>query len=241
MSALTRTGTDEPWLLDLGDLCALRSIDEHKPLRGKLFEVDRRTASLLSERGIECSKNYATADIVEALDRVDALLSQVPSLQKRIDFCVKEIVVLQAPSDEYDVSHSEPQWPGRIYTSIPNCSLVQELRVVEAIVHEAMHLNLTLYEQVADVFKYPDKLLYSPWREQARPASGVFHGFFVFRCVERFFRQFVLANENNDERAGFVSRRLDQINIEISQIDMEGLSNCMGIDGRKLLNRLASP
>ncbi len=80
-----------------------------------------------------------------------------------------------------------PRWPYRIFISIPARSRVQDLRVAEAVVHEAMHLILTNFERVSPLVS-DERTLKSPWRSELRPAAGVLHGIYVFCCISRFFR-----------------------------------------------------
>ena len=76
--------------------------------------------------------------------------------------------------------------PGRIFISIPTSSDVRNLRVAEAIVHEAMHLNLTNLERVTELVRYNQPQI-SPWRAELRPAAGLLHGIYVFSCVSLFY------------------------------------------------------
>lgn len=238
MTVLEDTYENPHWALELVDEGGVDPNPPLRPLREKLVFVDQDTAIQLEERGIVCASAYEDAQIRAALDKVDALLSKAPDLRRRINFCVKEVVILQAPGAEYDVSHSEPQWPNRIYISVPGQSLIQDLRVAEAIVHEAMHLNLTLFERIADVFQAPNKLLYSPWRDQDRPASGVLHGVYVFSCVELFFRTHVLPLEVLNTRLDFLSERIAQIRQDISRVNIDSLKLCLGRDGLMLLKHM---
>jgi len=93
---------------------------------------------------------------------------------------------LDALGDWHDVSHSEPRWPHLIFVSLPPPTHVGDLRLAEAIVHEAMHLNLSLAEGRTSLIE-DDTQLYSPWRSTARPAGGVLHGVYVFAVLLRFF------------------------------------------------------
>jgi HEXXH motif-containing protein len=100
---------------------------------------------------------------MEVIDRAIHLFQVAPGLEPIIRSCVHEIIVLKALDISIDVSHSEPRWPTRIFISIPASSGVADLRVAEAVVHEAMHLNLTFLERSA-VLVTRMELLYSPWK-----------------------------------------------------------------------------
>jgi HEXXH motif-containing protein len=57
------------------------------------------------------------------------------------------------------------------------------LKLAEAIVHEYFHNELFLHQESAELFDTRDELYYSPWRDDARPLNGLFHGAFVFTAV----------------------------------------------------------
>ena len=89
-----------------------------------------------------------TPTIFDCLQDAVHILAHVPTLQKTVGSLVGVCHILKPEDDDYDVSHSHPYVPFSIFVSIPqqrraNC----ELRVAESIVHEAMHLQLTLLEQ----------------------------------------------------------------------------------------------
>ncbi|ESQ92510.1 hypothetical protein ABENE_07695 [Asticcacaulis benevestitus DSM 16100 = ATCC BAA-896] len=199
--------------------------------------MNEATAAALGKRGVVCLPTPVPESAIAAMDDVDILLAKAPSLLERIRRCVGEIALLKAPSDEYDVSHSEPQWPERIYVSVPQSSLVRDLRVAEAIVHEAMHLNLSNLERIQPLFKGQSEL-FSPWRMSLRPVSGVFHGLYVFTCVARFFQSFVLPEEVDEVRRDFMKRRLAQVSDDIALVPIPELRQCLTDSGEAILKQL---
>jgi HEXXH motif-containing protein len=167
------------------------------------------------------------ADIIE---EAAALIRVVPELDAIIRQCVQEILVLRAPDDSFDVSHSEPQWATRIFVSIPRPSVVAALRVAEAIVHEAMHLNLTFLEERIQLIA-KTRLLYSPWKVKDRPASGVLHGLYVFVCIYRFFAQISRLVGIEDESRRHIERRRAEIRAGIASIERSSLLQCLTAGG----------
>jgi len=103
---------------------------------------------------------------------------------------VRSIHVVKSPDDEIDVSYSHPEWLSTIFVSVcGDNSLLSRLRVAESILHEAMHLKLSLIERIVPITKpFTGNRYFSPWREEGRPAQGIVHGLFVFRAILEFFR-----------------------------------------------------
>ncbi|MEE8585492.1 MAG: HEXXH motif-containing putative peptide modification protein, partial [Acidobacteriota bacterium] len=79
------------------------------------------------------------------------------------------------------------------------------LRVAESVIHETMHLQLSLVERVLPLVRDDAvKELASPWKEEKRHPRGILHGLYVFALIYRFwasisvhesgfFKQFALA------------------------------------------------
>ena len=210
----------QPWLLATGS--GASAWTSRPPLSTKLLSLDHMAADALAQRGIVCSVEPIASTVLATLDQAHHLLANEARLMERVDQCVHEVTVLTAPGDEYDVSHSEPQWRRRIFISVPEPSRVSDLRVAEAIVHEAMHLNLTNLEQTKPLFRGEGEA-YSPWRECLRPVSGVFHGFYVFTCISRFFERHLLPTEHNEPRCHFIRQRLEQISSDLAAVESRQL------------------
>lgn len=211
----------------------------YKPLREKILVIDQDTSSGLIDRGINCAQDFDCDAAGDGLDRADALLSLAPDLKSRINICVEEIVVLQAPADEFDVSHSEPDWRDRIYISIPKALRTYDLRVVEAVIHESMHLNLTNLESVLALVRSPNAMVYSPWRDCERPAGGVLHGLYVFTCVLSYFTNFLLPLEHDQDRHRFISNRIAEIENDMRSVNLEYLCQCLTGPGKNLVENLS--
>src|SRR4028118_1832101 len=123
--------------------------------------------------------NFYSAQDLDALDvsvrlkEAINVLKHAPSLFTTVATLVRTIHVLNPPDDQYDVSFSEPHIPFSIFTSVPRRSNVNgPLRLAEAIVHEAMHLQLTLIERVAPLVVGSGLKYLSPWRREFRASGG---------------------------------------------------------------------
>lgn len=117
------------------------------------------------------------------------LLAGVPAVRDSLRPLVRTIQVLRSSDPEIDVSYSHPAVPFSVFVSVgEDCSLVAALRVAESLLHEAMHLKLTLLEaEVELVWAGSQEVYYSPWRDENRPIRGVLHGLFVFAAVREFY------------------------------------------------------
>jgi HEXXH motif-containing protein len=183
----------------------------------------------LAARGLYVRSRDAHADL--AIQRAGELIHRVPSLERIVLECVGGLIVLEPPDAHHDVSHSEPRWPDLIFVSLPPATPVGDIRLAEAVVHEAMHLNLSLAENrvqlVAD-----DRKLYSPWRSKDRPASGVLHGTYVFAVLLRFFECLQQQSGLFRGQMEHLARRNLEIKEEFGQISREKLLSSLTAAGQ---------
>lgn len=118
-----------------------------------------------------------------------ALLDQVGGLTATLAPLIRTIHRLEAPPD-YDISHSDPALPYSIFLSIPPPSATAAVRLAESILHEAMHLQLSLVEGEAPLVANRDREGWSPWLARERPAQGLLHGLYVFAVIFEVLKQF---------------------------------------------------
>ena len=160
---------------------------------------------------------------LELLDRIPSggaallheagqLLRKVPSLNEAIAALVRSIHLLRAPGEGYDVSHSDPELPFSIFVSLAPDERHAELRLAESIVHEAMHLQLTLAEQRWPLVQETAVKLYSPWMREDRPIGGLLHGLYVFTVIGAFLQAVRPTVDRNGQ--AYIQRRLDEIDKE---------------------------
>jgi HEXXH motif-containing protein len=98
---------------------------------------------------------------------------------------VGTVFLLDAPFG-YDVSHSDPELPFCIFISLPQPGEADAaLRVAEAILHESMHLQLTMIELCVPLIARDLLGGYSPWKHEVRPVSGLLHGLYVFAVIHQ--------------------------------------------------------
>lgn len=137
---------------------------------------------------------YSPSEILNStmltcLENALVIISQVPSLMTTVNALVRSVHVIKPADRDHDTSFSEPHIPFSIFVSVPQERIANDaLRAAEAIVHEAMHLQLTLVQYITPLFRPTANKYYSPWRGELRDAEGVLHGLYVFKTIHDFFR-----------------------------------------------------
>jgi len=121
--------------------------------------------------------------VEEALE----ILGAVPSVLLPVCALVRALHLINPEDDEVDVSFSEPGLPFSAFVSVPGPSAVTgAIRVAEALLHEAMHLQLTLAEAIVPLVTPTERTYFSPWRNEHRTAQGVLHALYVFQVIDAF-------------------------------------------------------
>ena len=164
-----------------------------------------------------------------------SLIALVPSLYETVAAYLRTLHVLQAPGTDFDVSHSDPEVPFSIFVSIPSDERESKLRLAESIIHECMHLQLTMIEAELPLVCDRNVLAFSPWQQTARPLSGVLHGLYVFSVIDAYFQALGQScSLTRDERA-FVTKRRDEITQEIAQVAHLATAKELTDEGRVLV------
>lgn len=131
----------------------------------------------------EIVANGVCGRIEEALEILDG----VPTVLPTVGALVRALHLIDPVDEEVDVSFSEPGLPFSAFVSVPGPgSVAGALRVAEALLHEAMHLQLTLVEEVVPLVTPTERTYFSPWRNEHRTAQGVLHALYVFRVIDTF-------------------------------------------------------
>lgn len=125
--------------------------------------------------------SHGCARIQEAVEVVD----NVNTLADTVGCLARSIHLLRAPID-HDISHSSPHLPFSIFVSIPEpTERDASLRVAESLIHESMHLQLTLLDIVEPLVGTSGTSGYSPWKQEIRPVEGLLHGIYVFAVIHQ--------------------------------------------------------
>lgn len=158
--------------------------------------------------------------LLSCLQDALAIISEVPSLMRTVSMLVRSLHVIKPEDAHYDVSFSEPHLPFSIFVSVPERRIANDnIRVAEAIVHEAMHLQLSFVQQAVPLTESLAKKYYSPWRREFRDAEGIIHAMYVFTVIDRFLEQLALTIPPGGVAADHVQERRGEINVQF--IDSE--------------------
>ena len=175
--------------------------------------------------------------VTHQLGEALSLLDLVPTVLPTVCTLVRSLHILDPIGDETDVSFSDPTLPFSIFVSVPRqWSEVAALRVAEAILHEAMHLQLTLMERVVPFVISQRKLYYSPWRDDPRNSEGILQALYVFGVIRSYLR--VLSVRWSSPVNNYVADRIAQINCEIEQAQHFRECNELTPDGVALVTRI---
>lgn len=145
-------------------------------------------------------------------------LTAVPDTARAVSALALSIHILKAAEPGYDVSHSDPALPCSVFVSLPVGEPHAALRAAESILHEAMHLLLTLVEAECPLVRPgAGSTYYSPWQLRERPLGGVLHGLYVFAAIDAYLVAY-LETALPAETQTFARKRRREIAEEIEQV-----------------------
>ena len=175
--------------------------------------------------------------VAHQLEEALSLLSLVPTVLPTVCTLVRSLHVIDPAGDETDVSFSDPALPFSVFVSVPKVwSEVAALRVAEGILHEAMHLQLTLVERVVSLVVPQRLMYYSPWRGENRDSEGILHALFTFAVIRSFLAEMPVwrASPAKDH----VADRIAQITLQVEQTQDFRECDELTPDGAALVSRL---
>lgn len=184
-------------------------------LKGDRIVVEQLTLSDQARFGDVGFASSFTVEDTETFKSALAISTELPSLSKTLSVLVRSVHLLKAQRC-YDVSYSHPELPLSIFVSVPHCEEPDAaVRLFESIVHEAMHLQLSLIEREVPLVAIEGST-YSPWKQTARPGQGVLHGLYVFAVIHQALEQL----SRSDRRVrGYAANRLSEIRSEIEMLE----------------------
>lgn len=155
-------------------------------------------------------------DSIQKISNALQILGTTPGILECLSQVVKCIIILRQDDPEIDTSHSDPNIPFSIFVSVcEETSDISILRVAESILHEAMHLKLTMIEHHIDlIIPETKEVFYSPWRDEERPLRGVLHGLFVFKAIYEFYSAIIIATPHSTIVNEFLNNRISDIEDE---------------------------
>ncbi len=164
-----------------------------------------------------CAVSSSAPEVVHAVAGGLARLTPVGA-GKAVASLVRSVHCIGARRPGYDCSHSEPSIPFSVFVSFPFGEQHAELRVAESLLHEAMHLQLTLIEQHAPIAGNDAGSAYSPWQQCDRPVHGLLHGLYVFAAVYQWLCCLGCDSALAPEDRAYVDRRSREIETEIRAV-----------------------
>ena len=187
-----------------------------------------------ADRGLEfVAESRVTAATGQAISAATSLICLVPSLALTVSALVRSVHILKSDDPGIDISFSDPSIPFSIFLSVSR-GKGADLRIAEAIIHETMHLQLSLMERVVPLVLDNTMARFSPWKQKLRPLSGLIHALYVFRVIDTWLDQISTSNLV----VPGISRRREQIAEEIAELDLTGTEEGFTPAGQSLLRGL---
>lgn len=188
--------------------------------------------------GFYNTEEIVNTSIMHCITEAINIIKLVPSLLTSIFTLVRCLHLIKLEDNEYDVSFSEPHIPFSIFISVPKERVkTDSLRVAEAIVHESMHLQLSLIERVIPLVYSSDKKFYSPWKQELRNSQGVLHALYVFRVIGDFYKILEVSISCRTSLS-FIQKRRREISIQVNEIQNFVQSPDLTTEGYYFVKRL---
>ena len=113
-------------------------------------------------------------------------------------------------------------------------------RLAENIMHEALHLQLTLVESEEPLVirGSGETPIYSPWKNECRTMRGVMHAIYVFGNLRCFWKHVA---EDLPESACFAKSRIEAIEREMEAARQLSASRCLTTIGRRMASSFLVP
>jgi HEXXH motif-containing protein len=207
----------------------------------RIEALTQESAAKYQEHGV----TFSSADeilhttILSCLEDALAIINQVPSLVSTVAALVRSLHVIKPADEDRDVSFSEPHIPFSIFVSVPEKRIGNDaFRVAEAIVHEAMHLQLTLIEQIVQLVLSDCEKYFSPWRGEHRTAQGVLHALYVFAVIDCLIANLQSRSVLPIKSAGYLKGRRRQIDNQMREIEGFRYYSSTTESGKRFVRRL---
>lgn len=186
---------------------------------------DETLTSLFGCEAASCAIDEpAESPAIDRLAAAFSVLNYVPDAAESVATLVRTVHALVTKDDAYDVSFSDPRAPFSVFVSVPRQNEPETtLRVAESILHEAMHLQLTMIDLFVPLIQRPRRRYYSPWRKEERPVEGIVHAAYVFDAIYQFLA-LTLPQAKCESLERYILGRMRQIHSEFNEI--RAFTNC---------------
>ncbi len=221
-----------------GELWGLAMIDLGDSLKCRMEALSASSRARYERFGLIFPESIPPESHIEAVQSALSFIALVPSLYATVAAYLRSLHVLQSPGLNFDVSHSDPEVPFSIFVSIPFSGREGSLRLAESIIHECMHLQLTLIEALLPLVYQGTASAFSPWQQRLRPLRGILHGVYVFSVIDAYYQTLNRGRGLAPEESAFVAKRRGDIVQEVARVahvaNAEGLTH----EGRVLFGQL---
>jgi HEXXH motif-containing protein len=166
-------------------------------------------------------------------------LGEVPEAAVAVGELAVVLHALKPAGPTYDVSFSDPLLPFSIFVGVGLEDLrVGDLRLAEGILHECMHLQLTLIEEIVPMVTGARDHHHSPWQRTMRPSQGILHGLYVFRAIQSYYRNLLDIGSCSPDERNFLANRIATIAEEVAAIGDLSFSDDLTGAGKRLASSL---
>ena len=199
------------------------------------FEVlPAPTRARYEQLGLVFPAYSSKTKFVEVFHDALSVIASIPSLHTIVAEYLRTLHILQTPRANFDVSYSDPVVPFSIFVSVPISKSDRTLRLVESIIHECMHLQLTLINIAVPLVGDRNACAFSPWQRTMRPIDGVLHGLYVFSVIYACFNALEHKHSLTLYERAHIEKRQVEITQEVMQVSQ--LSSAGGLTdiGRSL-------
>jgi uncharacterized protein len=122
----------------------------------------------------------AQTTLTQALHYIQAWKPALLEEMRLISPEIQYIRDLSAHPDKV-VSFSDNSVPGALYVQVQRAAgLIDACDLADSLIHEHRHQKLYLLQRVCPIVEVDYPLVASPWREELRPPTGLFHALYVF-------------------------------------------------------------
>jgi hypothetical protein len=203
---------------------------------------DIRTSDYARSRGLMATDPAEVPHRLEQVQNAVAdVLSLVPSVLQPVSQLAWNFHLINAEGDDYDASYSDPAVPfSMFFSASPHKERRTLMRIAENIVHETMHLQLSLFEAMCPlVDPNVQWTLFSPWKQSQRQTQGIVHGLYVFKVLKWMWEQIVLSSTLLEDRS-FATARIKSIDEELASVRGIELSPALTVSGKILVDAIFS-
>ena len=181
------------------------------------------------------------AQFLQLLERSLDLIRTVPPLHGTVAGLCRSLHLLVASGRDVDVSYSDPGLPFSVFVSCPPSTERNRVeRLAENIMHEALHLQLTLVETVETLVtrRTGEISVFSPWKHERRTVRGLVHAVYVFGNLRYFWQQVAAESPSY---LSFAQARIETIRREMEAAMHLLASPGLTTMGRRLASSFLAP